>query len=112
MLMKAGYSAEEASRFSGHAIPLELANALTPGLTQREVAAINERKYAGVGMSAEERLCERIDAGRKRVYQTIRERHLIGCGDCKTEKGIIRRIKYGKGNLSKRGYLKAPINTI
>lgn len=49
---------------------------------------------------------EMVEIGRMGL---IEERHLCGVGNCKTNKGVIRRIKYGKGNLGKNGYLKTEL---
>ena len=100
MLLKAGYTPEEAANISGWRPPVK---------SQREIAEENERKYSCLGMSAEERIVERIEGNRRHVYEDIKNNNLVGAGICTTDRGYIRRCKYGKGNISKRKFLQMPI---
>lgn len=108
ILVKCGYSIEEAvSKVGRRPSKIEMYEIGMIHVEERlERASANERKYSAIGPTAEDRLIDRIEGGRERTYDTIRDRHVCGIGKCKTNKAVLRRIKYGKGNIGKVGYLK------
>ena len=108
ILVKCGYSIEEAvSKVGRSPSKIEMYEiGMIHGEERLERASANERKYSAIGPTAEDRLIDRIEGGRERTYDTIRDRHVCGIGKCRTNKAIIRRIKYGKGNMSKRSFIR------
>lgn len=107
MLLKAGYSLDEAISKVGRRPDEKEKREILEYLSGagESVAEINEAKYSSVGATAEDRIMDRFDYFHKNTYETIRSRHICGIGDCNSNLTILRRIKYGNGSLSKRGFL-------
>ena len=89
ILIKCGYSKEEASRISGQPIPVP------PKVSQVSVAAINEAKYAEIP-NVMDSFLEKNYSGN--TYQDI----LAGSdnGDCTTRRGTYRKLKTGDGRFA------------
>lgn len=92
ILVKCGYSPEEASRISGLKIPKT---------TQGEIARMNEERFGGQ-LTYEDRFLDK----RARPVMRVIEENKPDIGDCTTRKGVYRRMHFGAGNLSRKGWLK------
>lgn len=78
----------------------------TPIPYEDTVAARNEAAYKKALPTAADRLTERLQATSNRNYSRIQE--LAGSnGDCHSRKTTYRRKKFGKGNISEKGYLES-----
>lgn len=79
------------------------------GDDQDDIASANERKYADVAAPYADRAIEKYNAhtgtshGR---YDTIALAQGLN-GDCHSRKTTYRRFKFGRGNISERGYLRS-----
>ncbi|MCQ2300818.1 MAG: hypothetical protein MJZ81_11935 [Bacteroidales bacterium] len=106
MLVKCGYSTEDASRISGwHPSPTDVA--AEKRAERLRIAAENERRYGGLRSELEDVSRFRgADTSISFRYDTI-ERCKPDVGDCTTRKGVYRRLKYGKGNMTERSWIRA-----
>ena len=88
ILIKCGYSKEEASRISGQPIPL------TPKISKTSVAARNEAKYAEVANIRDSFIS-------KQYGNTYREISAgTDNGACTTRRGTYRKFKTGDGRFA------------
>lgn len=86
ILIKCGYSKEEASRISGTPIPK---------VSQAEIAARNEAKYSGVA-NIRDSILEKDYGGH--TYRDIRAG--TDNGTCTTRRGTYRKLKTGDGRFA------------
>lgn len=93
ILIKCGYSKEEASRISGQPIPV------TPKVSQASVAALNEAKYAEIP-NVRDSFLEKNYSGN--TYRDIRA--CSDNGDCTTRRGTYRKFKTGDGRCVVKPY--------
>ena len=111
MLLAAGYSMKEAVEKVGR-LPTKIEMVEIGRMdidNELNKASRNEEKYSKVGDTYADRIIDRKLMNSGIACRLIEERHLCGVGNCKTNKGVIRRIKYGKGNIGKNGYLKTEL---
>lgn len=93
ILIKCGYSKEEASRISGQPIPKDEPKPLKP--YQAVIAAINEAKYADVANIRDSFMCKQYGGN---TYRDIRAGS--DNGDCTTRRGTYRKLKTGDGRFA------------
>ena len=78
---------------------------IPPDVEREMRIAENERKYGGQ-LTHTDRIVDRLSLAHGRNYRRIES--LAGTnGECHSRKTTYRRFKFGKGNLSRKGWLKA-----